>query len=117
MKNTNFEAITIDNVAHTPDLVSIIGRFKYNRNPVKCLEGKNTVWLFRNTASAIYKKAAKTCDAVVVENVSEEYIDSLQKTLDEYSNIGPKLGWQCHPRAVFTRVRSTLTPRYTTVDY
>ena len=90
------------------------GHFSHKRDQAKCLEGKKTVWLLTDTATAAQKATAKIGGIFIVENVAQEFIDGIQDTINEYERIAPKLGGQCKNAMVFTRKRATLTPSHST---
>ena len=113
-----FESFNFNNVTHFPDGLCATGRFSHKRDQAKCVVGKDTVWLFTGEVSATYKKAAKKVGTVlVVENVSQEFIDSIQDTNTKYNDIAPQLGFQCKKQLVFERNGRKLEASFTTLDY
>ena len=113
-----FESFNFNNVIQMPGGLSARGHFSHKRDQAKCVEGKDTVWLFTGEARATYKKAAKKHGTVlVVENVSQEFIDGIQDTITEYNDIAPTLGFQCKKQLVFERNGRKLEASFTTLDY
>jgi hypothetical protein len=113
-----FEKFYFNNIIPLPGGMSVSGRFREGLKPAKCIEGKETVWLLTGSARQTQKNTAKKFgNVVIVENVSQEFIDGLQDTINEYESVAPKLGYQCKQAMVFERNRTKLTASFATVDY
>jgi len=118
MAITKFESFNFNNLTPSTTGWSATGHFSWKSDQAKCVEGKNTVWLFAGEAAATYKKAAKKLGTVVVvENVSQAFIDDTHNTITEYNDVAPKLGFQCKLRMVFERNGRKLKASFATVDY